>query len=308
MQLPSRLRKVILAVSIVAPLMTLPATQAHAGVFISVGFAPPALPVYVQPPLPHRATYGRQATGRMAMRGTIGFREYGFRRRERAFCGRRATGDSEADSMRWHPGYWGPHVGFYGGVNYGFGYGGVGFFGGEWRGGVFAYNRAVANFGGVHVTNVYEDRTVIEHNTIVNTNHVSFNGGAGIQARPSPKEIQAEHEHHMQPTANQMQHESIAAQDRCSLRGESWTAGNDGGVDIEAIIRRRMQQRRHILFRRPTGRRGHYNPNTARPIRTSALRGLRTGQMTSGEAARADGRNRLSTSRCITTASRTAAS
>jgi len=49
----------------------------------------------------------------------------------------------------WHGGYWGPHIGFYGGVNYGFGYGG------EWRGGVFAYNGAVANFGSVHVTNVY---------------------------------------------------------------------------------------------------------------------------------------------------------
>ncbi len=40
-----------------------------------------------------------------------------------------------------HEGYWGPHIGFYGGVNYGFGYGGVGFEGGYWHGGVFAYNR-----------------------------------------------------------------------------------------------------------------------------------------------------------------------
>src|SRR5271165_4005219 len=42
-----------------------------------------------------------------------------------------------------HAGYWGPHVGFYGGINYGFGYGGAGFFGGEWRGGVYHYNTAV---------------------------------------------------------------------------------------------------------------------------------------------------------------------
>jgi WXXGXW repeat (2 copies) len=28
-----------------------------------------------------------------------------------------------------HPGYWGPHIGFYGGINYGFGYPGVGFAG-----------------------------------------------------------------------------------------------------------------------------------------------------------------------------------
>jgi len=39
----------------------------------------------------------------------------------------------------------GPHIGFYGGVNYGFGYGG------EWRGGVFAYNSAVAYFGSVYM-------------------------------------------------------------------------------------------------------------------------------------------------------------
>ena len=41
-----------------------------------------------------------------------------------------------------HEGYWGPHIGFYGGVNYGFGYGGVGYEGGYWRSRRFAYNRA----------------------------------------------------------------------------------------------------------------------------------------------------------------------
>src|SRR5882757_7818211 len=33
----------------------------------------------------------------------------------------------------WHAGYWGPHVGFYGGVNYGFGYFGTGYGGGYWN-------------------------------------------------------------------------------------------------------------------------------------------------------------------------------
>ena len=151
--------------------------QAHAGVFISVSFAPPVLPVYVQPPLPAPGyiwTPGYWAYGdagyywvpgvwvqppRVGVLWTPGY--WGF------------VGGAYA----WHPGYWGPHIGFYGGVNYGFGYGGVGFFGGEWRGGVFAYNSAVANFGSVHVTNVYVDRTIVERNTIVNENHVSFNGG-----------------------------------------------------------------------------------------------------------------------------------
>jgi hypothetical protein len=34
-----------------------------------------------------------------------------------------------------YDGYWGQTVGYYGGVNYGFGFGGIGFAGGEWQGG-----------------------------------------------------------------------------------------------------------------------------------------------------------------------------
>ncbi len=54
-----------------------------------------------------------------------------------------------------HQGFWGPHVGFYGGVNYGFGYNGLGYEGGRWEGSRFAYNTTVNNFGGAHITNVY---------------------------------------------------------------------------------------------------------------------------------------------------------
>jgi hypothetical protein len=84
----------------------------------------------------------------------------------------------------WNAGYWGPHIGFYGGVNYGFGYGGVGYEGGYWNNGVFAYNRTVNNFGGVSITNVY-NKTVIVNNNVSRT---SFNGGAGgTTVRPTAK-------------------------------------------------------------------------------------------------------------------------
>ena len=43
----SLLRKLLAATVLVAPLAVVPVQQAHAGIFISVGFAPPALPVYV---------------------------------------------------------------------------------------------------------------------------------------------------------------------------------------------------------------------------------------------------------------------
>ena len=50
------------------------------------------------------------------------------------------------------PGYWGREVGFYGGIDYGFGYSGDGYFGGRWDHGAFFYNRTVNNkIGRAHV-------------------------------------------------------------------------------------------------------------------------------------------------------------
>ena len=61
------------------------------------------------------------------------------------------------DGYFWNAGYWGPTVGFYGGINYGFGYFGTGFYGGYWNGGRFFYNRAYGNYGG-RVHNFYNYR------------------------------------------------------------------------------------------------------------------------------------------------------
>jgi len=59
------------------------------------------------------------------------------------------------------------HPGFYGGVNYGFGYSGVGFVGGEWRGGRFAYNTAVVNVNRTVIHNTYINKTVMKFATTV---------------------------------------------------------------------------------------------------------------------------------------------
>ncbi|HTJ65370.1 MAG TPA: adenylate cyclase [Alphaproteobacteria bacterium] len=119
-----------------------------------------------------------------------------------------------------HRGYWGPRVGFYGGINYGFGYGGIGFEGGFWRGRAFSYNRAVNNFGNVHVTNVY-NKTVINNRTV---NRISFNGGRnGINARPDRQQIAAAREARKRPiplTDDQKQHFRAAKSDQ-SLRAKN---------------------------------------------------------------------------------------
>jgi hypothetical protein len=129
----------------------------------------------------------------------------------------------------WHAGYWGPHIGFYGGINYGFGYGGVGFFGGEWRGGAFFYNRAVVNVNSVHITNVYENRTVI----VNNESHVAFNGGeGGVAVRPTAAEESAAREPHQAALSTQAQHEHAAAQNKAMF-----ASANHGAPAVAATAR-----------------------------------------------------------------------
>jgi hypothetical protein len=103
-----------------------------------------------------------------------------------------------------HAGYWGPHVGFYGGVNYGFGYGGVGFVGGRWAGNSFAYNTAVVHVNTTVIHNTYVNNVTVNNVTV---NKVSYNGGAGgITAAPTPQERAAMSETHVPPTPAQRQH------------------------------------------------------------------------------------------------------
>jgi len=130
----------------------------------------------------------------------------------------------------WNAGYWGPHIGFYGGINYGFGYGGVGFVGGEWRGGGFYYNRSVTNVSVTNVTNVY-NKTVVVNNTTVN--NTSFNGGTGgVQAQPTAAEQSAMNEPHTAPLAAQTQQQTLASQNR-----QNFASVNQGKPAIAATSR-----------------------------------------------------------------------
>ena len=118
----------------------------------------------------------------------------------------------------WNAGYWGPHIGFYGGVNYGFGYVGVGYEGGHWENGVFAYNRTVSNFGSVTITNVYEKTVIVEPGA----SRVSFNGGSGgTTARPTREEEAVAHEQHAAAAPAQFQHERTASSDKSLLASEN---------------------------------------------------------------------------------------
>jgi WXXGXW repeat (2 copies) len=202
----------LIAALLVFAMPSVSTAQVSVGVGISVHIGPPALPVVpVQPIAPgpgYMWTPGYWAYGPdgyywvpgtwvvapVGMLWTPGYWGWG------------------GGAYLWHAGYWGPHVGFYGGINYGFGYGGVGFVGGRWNGGVLEYNTAISHVNVTVVHNTYVDKTVIVNNTTVN--RVSFNGGeGGVRAEPTAEERVAMNEHHMAPIAAQTQHEHAAAAD-----------------------------------------------------------------------------------------------
>ena len=184
---------------------------------VSNNIPPPEFPVYAQPPIPASGyiwTPGYWAggpngyfwvPGTWVMPPTVGMLwtpgYWGWR-----------------DGIYvWTAGYWGPHIGFYGGVNYGFGYTGLGYEGGHWDNGVFAYNRTVNNFGGITITNVYEKTVIVDETT-----RVSFNGGSGgITAQPTPEQEAAAHEQHVAAIPAQLQHERVASTNKALLASEN---------------------------------------------------------------------------------------
>ena len=110
-----------------------------------------------------------------------------------------------------HRGYWGRNVGYYGGVNYGYGYYGSGFYGGRWRGSRFEYNAAVMHVNRNNVHNVYNDPTV---NRFKSTNRAGFNGPGGVRSKPTSQERLTMQEKHIQPSSLQNNHQLQASKNR----------------------------------------------------------------------------------------------
>jgi len=185
------------------------ASFAQVGIGISVNFGPPALPVYEQPLCPAAGyiwtpgywAWDPDAGDYYWVPGTWVLAP------EVGFLWTPAWWGWGGGAYLFHEGYWGPRVGFYGGIVYGFGYFGHGYEGGRWEGGQFYYNRTVNNINITNIHNVYN--TTVVNNTTVN--RVSYNGGpGGIQERPTPEEQQAERERHLPPAPVQRQHEQTA--------------------------------------------------------------------------------------------------
>jgi hypothetical protein len=200
---------------VVGAALAIAPAASFAGLFISVGIAPPVLPVYTQPICPGDGYLWNPGYWAYGDAGYYWVPGVWVRPPQVGLLWTPGYWGWGGGAYIFHAGYWGPHVGFYGGVNYGFGYGGVGFGGGRWVGNSFAYNTAVVNVNRTVIHNTYVDRTVV--NTTV-YNRTSFNGGTGgIQARPSAQEASFARENHVAPTAEQQNHMQMAHADRSNF-------------------------------------------------------------------------------------------
>jgi WXXGXW repeat (2 copies) len=207
-------RSSILALTLSAASVALvaPTAQAQVAVDIRVNIAPPPLPFYEQPVIP--------AEGYLWVPGYWAWDEA-----DADYYWVPGTWvEPPQPELLWtpawwgwvdgryvfYPGYWGREVGFYGGVDYGYGYTGDGYYGGRWDHGAFFYNRMVNNVANARITNVYE-RTVV----VNNRSNVSFNGGnGGIAARPTPQQEAIARERHVEATPVQRQQAQTASKDR----------------------------------------------------------------------------------------------
>lgn len=224
-----RYNRWIAAAAAATVLAAIPATS-HAGVFFNISIAPPAIPVYEQPVCPGPDSIWTPGfwqwdqnvgdyywvPGTWVAAPQPGYLwTPGYWAFNNGFYG-------------WNAGYWGLHIGYYGGVNYGFGFFGHGYEGGYWNNNHFFYNTAISHVNEVNIHNTY-----VHNVTVVNNVHTSFVGGnGGLQTRPTGGEQAAMRENHIQPTGVQMQHVSMASQNRAQF-----ASVNHGAPQAAAIAR-----------------------------------------------------------------------
>ncbi len=250
---------VLLLAAVVIALSALGSAQ----VSISVRFGPPPLPVYEQPPCPEQGYIW--TPGYWAYDPSFG--DYYWvpgtwvQAPEAGYLWTPAYWGWGGEGFIFHEGYWGPRVGFYGGIDYGFGYFGEGYQGGRWDNGRFFYNRSVNNVNVTRIHNVY-NVTVVKHVTV---NRISYNGGqGGINARPRPEDEAAAHERHLPPERLQTQHVQEARSDR-QLRASV----NKGRPPIAATPRPAAWHDHDVVKAKAAGGAyhppAHNGPNNARP-------------------------------------------
>lgn len=233
--------------------------SAQLSVGISIGYAPPPLPWYPQPYCP--------GAGYLWTPGYWSYGPYGYYWVTGAWVLAPAVGllwtpgywAWNGGNYWWHTGYWGPRVGYYGGINYGYGYAGIGYFGGYWRGRVFYYNRAVSQVNITYIHNTY-NQTVASNSPA--GNRVSYNGGeGGTRVRPTAEQLKFAHTPHVMPTPAQLQQRRLAMNNPTQR-----FAANQGRPEIAATARPGELNGSDVVRMNPEQNTYVYHPAVGTPV------------------------------------------
>jgi len=144
---------------IFAAVLACTSARSFGATVLSITVAPPPLRVYAQPPCPAEGYIWTPGYWAYTDTGYIWVPGAWVLPPQPGFLFTPGYWDLVDGLYVWHLGHWGPHVGYYGGINYGFGYPGTGFVGGRWEGGHFFYNREVSNVG-ERFQNTYRERVL----------------------------------------------------------------------------------------------------------------------------------------------------
>ena len=169
---------------------------------VALNLAPPALPIYQQSPLP--------APGYLWVPGYWAWGQGGYYwvpgtwvlPPEPGLLWTPGYWSLSPDGYVFIDGYWGSTVGFYGGIDYGFGYTGQGYHGGRWHGSEFVYNRQVNNVGDAPGVKVYSGPGRHGPTTTAGPSHRQLPPGGALR---SPGRV-------VPQTHEQVQHATAAAQ------------------------------------------------------------------------------------------------
>jgi len=192
-----------------AALLALPLASSFAQIGVSINIAPPVLAVVEQPLCP--------VEGYIWTPGYWAYSDVGYYWVPGVWVAPPEVG------LLWTPpywgfgdgvyvfydGYWGPTVGFYGGINYGYGYFGSGYWGGRWDGNVFRYNTAVTRVNTTVIRNTFVDRSVLSKQVM--GNRASFNGPKGVKAE---EKAAAQNARKVPATSQQLARREAASKNR----------------------------------------------------------------------------------------------
>src|SRR5262249_10889750 len=150
---------------VAALILSVAPTRAFAQVYIGIG-APPPLPTYDQPLLAQQNQIWQPGYWAWGPAGYYWVPGMWVAPPDQNMYWTPGYWNALDNGYQWNQGYWAPQVGYYGGVNYGYGYYGTGYVGGAWANNAFRYNTAVSHVNTTVVHNVYVNRTVVVHNTV----------------------------------------------------------------------------------------------------------------------------------------------